>query len=252
MMEATVDDVKLYAVGYKYCKKKTMCFIFTEGASHTEQGKPYRARWKDENGNSMHRNVARPQCCSTYFSVSNVVDVLNQQRQKELRLEKLWVTEDGYFRILTTVIGICIVDCWNAYKHHLPSNHRHKNCELMTVVNMMAMDLLENQENDSMQIEQPSLNIGVDGMRTMQGEDARPPTDLATSPGGSTAISNLTMDEWSTRTDNSEARQLRIEIDVQKHRCTDGEAQHNTKRVRMNKRTNSQSERYGKRAGRFS
>jgi hypothetical protein len=171
VMEGMVDGVKLYAVGYKYYKKKTMCFLFTEGASSTEEGEPYRARWQDENGNSMYREVKRPVCCSQYFSVSNTIDVLNQQRQKELRLEKFWVTEDGYMRIICTTFGICVVDCWNAYKYHLPSNHRHKKCELMTLANMLAKDLLENLENDTVDMDEQCLSIGVGG----ESGEVRPP-----------------------------------------------------------------------------
>ena len=54
------DGVQLFAVGYKYCKMKTLCFLFTEGASWTELGEPYKARFKDINGNSMVRDVPRP------------------------------------------------------------------------------------------------------------------------------------------------------------------------------------------------
>ena len=67
VIEGVVEDVKMLAIRYKYCKKKTMCFLFTEGATHTEKDKPYRARWKDKNRNSMYRQVKRLECCSTYF-----------------------------------------------------------------------------------------------------------------------------------------------------------------------------------------
>ena len=89
----------------------------------------------------------RPECCSTYFKDSNVIDVLNQQRQKELRLEKYWVTNDGYFRLFTTVLGIGIVDVWNGYCHHLGERHRHKHCNLMELVDMLTKDLLDNEES---------------------------------------------------------------------------------------------------------
>ena len=243
VMEGNIDGVKLYAVGYKYCKKKTMCFLFTEGSSSTEEGEPYRARWKDENGNNMYREVARPECCSKYFSVSNTIDVLNQQRQKELRLEKFWVTEDGYFRIICTTFGICVVDCWNAYVHHLPWNHRHKTCDLMTVANMMAKDLLENQEDDTVDLEHRSLCIGM-GVQSARG----PPLNLATSPSGNTTISSLTMESES----GSAMRKLHIQLEVEKHRCVKTDFQHEAKRKRVNQRTQTESQAQRKRTGRYS
>ena len=43
-MEGVVEDVKIFAMGYKYYKKKMMYFLFIEGARHREESKPYRAR----------------------------------------------------------------------------------------------------------------------------------------------------------------------------------------------------------------
>ena len=144
-------------------------------------GEPYKARFKDTNGISMVIDVPRPACCSQYFNISNIVDVHNQQRQKELRLEKMWVTQDGYFRIVTSVFGMCVVDCWSAYKHHLPNNHRHKNIELMNVVNMMAKDLLKNTESDTVDIDNSSLYIGLAPVR-----------NIAMSPSAASRVSQLT------------------------------------------------------------
>ena len=178
VMEGEIDGDVLYAVGYKYCKAKTLCFLFTEGASSTEPGEPYRANWKDENGNSMFRDIPRPECCARYFLDCNIIDVLNQMRQKELRLEKYWVTHDGFFRLIVTVFGICVVDVWNGYKHHLAKNHRHKKCELMEMVNMMAKDLIENRMSEDLVIQSEATSILV------------PPAEISTS--SQTTISPLT------------------------------------------------------------
>ena len=59
---------------------------------------------------------------TTYFGGSNALDVHNQERQYGLGLEKLWVTQDGYFRIATTILGICVVDAWLAVKNGVSGN----------------------------------------------------------------------------------------------------------------------------------
>jgi len=164
VLEAIIENERLFAVGYKYSKRKNLCFLFNEGASSTEPGTPYVAKWMDENGNRRMREVPRPECCATYFQHSNVIDVLNQQRQKELRLEKFWVTTDGFFRLFTTVFGICVVDCWNGYRFHLDSGHRHKNCELMEYVNMLAMDLIHNDESDELEVADDTICIPAAGV----------------------------------------------------------------------------------------
>ena len=56
-MGGMVDGVQMHAVGCEHCKKKTICLLFTKGAPSTEEGGPYRERWKVENGNIMHRQV---------------------------------------------------------------------------------------------------------------------------------------------------------------------------------------------------
>ena len=143
-LEATVDGVQLVATGYKYCNKKVLFFIWTRGAGHTEPGKPFVAKWTDTNQNRCERWIDRPSVISFYFEKSNGIDVSNQMRQKELRLEKCWVTNDGYFRILTSMIGMNVVDCWRAYRFHCRDNHRHKQIQLIPFVNMLAHDMLFN------------------------------------------------------------------------------------------------------------
>ena len=88
VLEAIVEGVKLFAIGYKYSSKKYLCFFITEGGSHTEAGEPYRAKYINNNGNSCYQDVPRPQCCSKYFRRLSKIDVHNVQRHKELRSEK--------------------------------------------------------------------------------------------------------------------------------------------------------------------
>jgi hypothetical protein len=47
-----------------------------------------------------------------------MIDMHNQVRQSELALEKKWVTQCGYFRLATTLIGISVVDCWKLAMYH--------------------------------------------------------------------------------------------------------------------------------------
>ena len=131
LLQTVLDGQTIYVIGYKYCQKKTLMFIFTDGAGHTEPGIPYVAKWNDDNSNKVESHIPRPAVVSFYFEKCNGIDVHNQQRQKQLRLEKCWVTEDGYFRILTTMFGITVVDAWRAYRHHTRLTHRHHNIELM-------------------------------------------------------------------------------------------------------------------------
>jgi hypothetical protein len=144
VLEATVDGVDLLVIGYKYNKRKVLTFVATKGAGHTEPGKPYEARWKDENMNTLIRDVARPEIIAKYFGFSNAIDVHNQSRQFDLALEKHWITHSGWFRLVTTLFGMSVTDCWKAYKHHMDAKHRHKDMEFIHFVDILSHDMLHN------------------------------------------------------------------------------------------------------------
>ena len=114
---------------------------------------------KDQNLNTQVRKVNRPHVAYLYFSSSNAINVLNQSRQFELCLEKHWVTQDGFFRIVTTLFGVTVVDCWVAYRWHLHHNHRHKNISLIDYVNMATYDLIHNPYSKSTPDPTPPMPI---------------------------------------------------------------------------------------------
>ena len=122
VLEDNKNGIELIAIGYKYNKRRVICFIATKGSGNTKPGTPYKAKWKDDNGASVLKLIERPDIVSRYFLHSNVIDVGNQSRQFDLKLEKFWVTSCGYFRIITTLFGINVTDAWKAYKFHLSRN----------------------------------------------------------------------------------------------------------------------------------
>ena len=140
------NGVVLLAIGYKYNSRKVLCFVATKDAGMTKLGDPYNAKFPDQYGNVKVREVDRPAIVSTYFQVSNKVDRHNHVRQYLLKLEKLWVTENPWFRIVTTIIGMTVVDAW------LLVNHQSKNTDLkkfgiVDFADSMAYDLIHNKAN---------------------------------------------------------------------------------------------------------
>ena len=105
------------------------------------------------------KNVPRPDVISKYFAHSNVIDIFNQARQFDLRLEKHWVTDDGFFCLATTLFGIVVTDCWKGYNYHLPTNHRHKGLEIREYARLLARDLLENNFPNDRASEERALTI---------------------------------------------------------------------------------------------
>ena len=69
-------------------------------------------------GNVKARYVPRPELVSRFYRSSNCVDMLNQLREDGLRLEKQWVTRDGYFRMCTGLTGMTLVDVYKLGQFH--------------------------------------------------------------------------------------------------------------------------------------
>ena len=54
----------LISIGYKYNKRKVLCFVATKNAGKTTLGDPYHARFLDGMNNVVSRNVNRPDIIS--------------------------------------------------------------------------------------------------------------------------------------------------------------------------------------------
>ena len=95
-----------------------MIFICTENSGSTKEGAPYNARFTDEHGNRQSREIYRPGVIAEYFKSAGIIDSHNHARRGELNLESNWVTQNCWFRLVTTLIGMTITDCWKAFKFH--------------------------------------------------------------------------------------------------------------------------------------
>ena len=112
------NEQTLIAIGYRYSAKKTLFFCMTANAGSTKPGEPYEMKYTDSFGNVCTRKVERPDVLSKFFKDSNKLDAHNHARQDCLGLEKDWVTQDCYFRLVTTLIGINVVDTWKLAEYH--------------------------------------------------------------------------------------------------------------------------------------
>jgi hypothetical protein len=146
-MEATTSKgvkLLLLAIGYKYNSSKVLCFVATKNAGSTMLGDPYRARFADDYDNLWSRLVDRPQIISTYFQKSNAIDKHNQARQFELKLEKHWRTQNAWFRLVTTSIGICVTDAWKGYRHASLHSKKDEELSIYEFADRLAYELIHN------------------------------------------------------------------------------------------------------------
>ena len=74
VLQADFEGEALYAVRYKYNRKKVLFFVCTARVADMNDGIPYMQRWADENGNLCTREIPRPGVVSRYFKDSPKVD----------------------------------------------------------------------------------------------------------------------------------------------------------------------------------
>jgi hypothetical protein len=97
-------EVPLIAIGYRYNSKTVLCFVASKISGSTRPGEPYQMKFNDDFVNIVHHDVERPEIISEFFRCSNTIDKHNQARQSELALEKRWLTQCPFFRLLTSLI----------------------------------------------------------------------------------------------------------------------------------------------------
>ena len=115
----------LLDIGYKYNSNKVLGFIATEGAGSTEPGDPYLSCFPDIYSTVSVRPVVRPHLLGRYFNACNTIDNHNRMRQSDISLEKYWVTQSGYFRLVTTVaLGMGIADGKLLYCHGVAEGNK--------------------------------------------------------------------------------------------------------------------------------
>ena len=142
-------NVNLVAIAYKYNSKKTLLFAMSRDAETTEPGLPYVARYANEHGNVRERRVLRPRCLSIYFRAANLIDMHNHLRQGVLRLEMHWKTPNPWFRLISTIIGTTVVDCFLATKFHLGAQQKPVSGGVEHFADCLAWDLTHNQFNNN-------------------------------------------------------------------------------------------------------
>jgi hypothetical protein len=112
------NGIDLVAIGYHYSTKTTLFFIATADEGSTTPGKPYEMKYMDDHGNVCVHLVECPDIVSKFFLDSNTIDKHNQSRQYDLALEKTWLTQDPYFHLATTLLGIITVNTWKLADWH--------------------------------------------------------------------------------------------------------------------------------------
>ena len=167
VLEGEYLGVDLIYMGYKPNENEVTSFLFTKGAGSTVPVRTdnHEQKWKDAEGKPRSRLIPMPDIVRAYCLHANTINEHNQERQIELQLEKHWGRSNVFFRTVRTVIGICLVDAWRLYHHHLPANHKYKKkgknqLNVKKFISMLAYDCIHNDFED---VREEKLPTEVDG-----------------------------------------------------------------------------------------
>jgi hypothetical protein len=115
-MTATISGVMVHAIAYAWSQKGVSYFVSTCGDTEPSTIK-YETKFEDEWGNTMSREIDRPNICHFLYQYLPLIDEHNKQRQNLLQLEKRWHTQDVWFRLVTTLEGMATVDMHRVYRY---------------------------------------------------------------------------------------------------------------------------------------
>ena len=104
------------AVGWNDHHFKT--FVATGGVCTA--GRDAKRKRQNDAGQTCHKEVKRPKVLENYYDACGGIDLHNNYRQGQLRLEKFWKTLRWNTRVLTSILSSTMVDAFCAWEHHFP------------------------------------------------------------------------------------------------------------------------------------
>ncbi len=115
---AEIAGVKLIAMVYAWSQRGVSYFVSTCGRTDPHPVK-YRSNYEDDFGVVTYKELERPWIAHFLYQYLPLIDEHNRQRQSLLHLERCWNTKDCWFRLLTTLCGMAIVDFQRFIKNKL-------------------------------------------------------------------------------------------------------------------------------------
>jgi hypothetical protein len=114
--QATIAGVPLIAMAYAWSQRGISYILSTCGSTKPAE-KMYMSYFEDDYGNVGSKEINRPELAHLLYDYLPLIDEHNKQRQKILGLERKWPTRNCWFRLLTTLLGMCVVDMHRLYRN---------------------------------------------------------------------------------------------------------------------------------------
>ena len=146
------------AIGYKYCYRKILGFIATEGDRGNESVHNYLSCFPEMDYNVSVSPIFHPHNIGIYFNSCNTIYNHNRMQQTDLMLEKYLVTQNEYFRLETTVsLGMGITDGKLLFCHIFSEENKGKKIPTKEYKHRTVYDCFNN--NFQYDFGSPDLNL---------------------------------------------------------------------------------------------
>ena len=118
VFKATIQGVHLFVCAYAWSMSRVSYFVSTTGNTNPSK-ETYRTQFEDEFGCVAFKDIPRPVFADFLYDFLPLIDEHNKQRQNILNLEKLWPTRNVWFRLITTIVGMSVVDFHRLYMNNI-------------------------------------------------------------------------------------------------------------------------------------
>ena len=126
VFKTTIVGVNLIAIAYGWSKSGVSYVLSTIGNT-VPSAVLYKSKFMDEFGAVSFNEINRPELVHFLFENLPLLDEHNKQRQSLLALERSWPTRSCWFRLLTTLLGMTVVDLfriWSQDKRMKQNSYR--------------------------------------------------------------------------------------------------------------------------------
>jgi hypothetical protein len=103
-------DMQVLCLAYAWSQQGVSYFVSSCGKTSPHELK-YISNSEDDFGNIYQKEINRPEVAHFLYEYLPLIDEHNKQRQNILNLERCWLTKDPWFCLLTTIVGMYVVDC---------------------------------------------------------------------------------------------------------------------------------------------
>ena len=167
---------KVFAIGHR---RGGTVHTYLSSHGQTLKGRPQ--SHKDDIESLGYMAVPRPcpMILNDWTNMQPVIDKQNRWRQRELAMEKYFVTQSFPFRLLTTIVGMTLGNAYAAFKRFVDKTDR----SFLEFVNDVAFDGMHNDEHGpAPNAQMPSFTSPIPPNAPAEDTTPGAPSPLRTSP----------------------------------------------------------------------